>query len=283
MNNQSHSSADGDLAETVSEKITKLERRNQLLGVIAPILIVGVLLGFGFMNRQMAKFRDSAKAPAEFVLRDQNGTVRWQVAIGEGNAVYESFFDATGKSRVAIGMNEENDSCCALWDGQGNQRLNLIAQSGAGDRRGVGLYLSPPENTHGNRGGIALQCNNDKKSSVSMFDPNGVNRYFLGSAENDGFHQIIFDPAGKMRLASYSTAEQAANCLVDADGQIRSLAMTDDEGDFFMQMKDRKGKSRIDFAISDEVTRQTFWGPDGEAKSFVQVNSDGQLIRDTER
>ena len=101
-----------------SAYVAALEKQNRILRKLTAVcclLLVVVVAGGATV------FRDSVIAYDEFILRDRNGTTRFEMVINNVHGRSNGFHvvDANGQTRIDIGVTDRGEPIIAFLDGRG--------------------------------------------------------------------------------------------------------------------------------------------------------------------
>ncbi len=192
-------------------------------------------------------------ASPELVLKDRSGAVRWQVALETNGAVVESFFDASGRQRVYLGVDEERTSRLRLYDGEGVRRIAaLVSAEPRGEDAVVKLsILGPDNNGRPITGGIELQNYGDRSSMVSVFGDGGNRATALRVNANNESAWEMFDLRGQERFAFFVlTNGMSVHRTSDHEGRVRTVDRLDGDGDLIQIAYDLRSNLRQAFMVS---------------------------------
>lgn len=191
-------------AQSLRERVETLERENRRIkriGIAAALLVVGL----GFMGQAAPSRTIEAQ---RFVLKDESGIAR--ATLGMDLEVPQlQLYDSLGKSRVSLSVDALGQPALTLYDGAGNQTVNLVGMAD-----GPGFWLSPGASKRQSikevvkqKGGIGLYMGKEGPA-IEIEDTNGfstvVGSFPLVTPRTGETHHtsaaslLLFDKDGKV-------------------------------------------------------------------------------------
>jgi hypothetical protein len=262
-------------ADELAKRVQRLERKNQVL--VWVLILAGIIA-------LLARHGNPATAPGtapELALRDAAGNVRWKVAVAGDGTVSQSFFDANGRERLYLGLDNENSTRLRMFDLDGNKRVSLFALATRGDdlSNKAGLSVLPPPKADGSQnGGVEIISNKDRsaKLSVNSSDTSESSSMF---ASADGSTGTSFtDNAGRIPMATFISKENDAwECFYDTSANLRSFTASFANGSSRLSLLDNTGRERlVSITMADGTTRQMVNDGQGKPQFSFLVDARGE-------